>query len=288
MRPGPARAHALLEKYIGIEDNPCAAERILARIIRGEGWFIGDEIHEHASKWRNAFSERIRRFLNDKFNEGTFQVFALNSSNPEYIQGSCFVEPNDSPKVRDAKAKRSNTLKLYQAIKSRSDEDLETVCVRLLKLLGVDNPHPTPRSGDGGVDFYGCANFGFILKKQILPAGSERNMHVWFVGQAKHYEATQVSTRDVREIVGSVQLARAKLFAGNIDPMKNFSARLCDPVFSIFVTTGRFSKDCIQLMKSVGVVPMDGPQLGQFLADNNVGLINNQFCENCFKEWLLG
>lgn len=286
MTPGPAAALAVIESYLDIDSGPQSARELLRAIVAGEGWFPEGEVTEKSDGWARNFLERARRHLNGAIENGEFQAFAFNSKNEDYIQGSCFCEPSDSQRIREAKLRRANTLRLYEAIKARTADDLELLCVKLLGLLGVDDPRGTPRSGDGGVDFYGYANFGYVLKEEILPAGSEKHMRVWFIGQAKHYEETQVSTKDIREIVGSVELARAKLFAGSNDPMAKFKAKLCEPVFSLFVTTGRFSRDSKDLMKKSGVIPMDGPQLGQFLADNGIGLLANDFHQATFDDWI--
>lgn len=286
MQPGPVSAFNVIERHVEIESAPRSGKEILHEIIIAEGWFTGEEAQEKTERWARKFLDRARKFLNKAIEDGDFQPFGFNSRNSDYIQGSCFLEPDDGEEIMSAKRKRANTLKLYRAISNRTADDLELLCVKLLTLLGVTNPSGTPRSGDGGVDFYGYSNFGFILRPEILPAGAEKHMRVWFVGQAKHYDASQVSTKDIREIVGSVSLARAKLYAGRNDPLESFTARLCEPVFSMFVTTGRFSKDSKDLMRRSGIIPMDGPQLGQFLADNNVGLKNERFEQNVFDEWI--
>lgn len=288
MARGPAAALALLEAHVRIDSAPRSAREIIHSIIITENWFEGDEANERSEAWARSFLHQARMALNTAIENGEYQGYAFNSRNPDYIQGSCYCEPHDTPDIILAKRKRANSLRLYDAINSRTADDLELLCVKLLTLLGVDDPNGTPRSGDGGVDFYGYSNFGFILKEEILPAGAEKNMRVWFVGQAKHYDKTQVSTKDVREIVGAVALAKAKLFAGAADPMNKFQAKLCEPVFSIFITTGRFSRDSKDLMAKSGIVSMDGPQLGQFLANNGVGLIDEDFDLEAFNSWFGG
>ncbi|WP_324260964.1 restriction endonuclease [Altererythrobacter sp. H2] len=288
MVPGPAAALDAIGRYLEIEAGPIAVRALLVNIIVGERWLVGDEAAEKAQKWERSLLVRARAHLNACINDGSFIAFTFNTLNPEYIQGACYCEPSDPPDIVEAKRRRRNSIKLFDAIRVKTANDLEILCVRLLTLLGVKDPRHTPRSGDGGIDFYGFSDFGYILKPEILPAGAEKNMRVWFVGQAKHFDKTGVSTKDIREIVGSAELARAKLFAGKNDPVRFFSAKLCDPVFSMFVTTGEFSRDSKDLMKKSGIIPMDGPQLGQFLADNNVGLIGEEFDDSAFDTWLYG
>ena len=111
-------------------------------------------------------------------------------------------------------------------------------------------------------------------------------MKVWLVGQAKHYDASQVSTKDIRELVGSVSLARTKTYAGSKDPLARLQMRSCDPVVYLFFTTGRISRDARDLLQKAGVVGMDGGQLAIFLADCGVGLDEEgHFCREEFRRW---
>lgn len=141
------------------------------------------------------------------------------------------------------------------------------------------------RSADQGVDFFGRVPFGEIMKPSAIGSGAERQLKLWLVGQAKNYSASQVSTKDIRELVGSVNLARSKTYAGSIDPLSKLEMRTCDPVFFLFFTTGKLSKDAWSLLSKSGVVAMDGAQLAVFLADHGVGVVNGRFDEVEFRNW---
>ncbi|SMX81870.1 hypothetical protein BSP239C_01428 [Brevibacterium sp. 239c] len=106
------------------------------------------------------------------------------------------------------------------------------------------------------------------------------------VGQAKHYQKTKVSTPDLRELVGSVQLARAKAFADDGRALQGLDLRACDPVFYLFFTTGTITLDGYKLLKASGVVSMDGAQLAAFLADNDIGITDGDFDESAAKSWI--
>jgi restriction endonuclease Mrr len=111
-------------------------------------------------------------------------------------------------------------------------------------------------------------------------------LSVWLVGQAKHYEKTAVSTRDIRELVGSVILAQSKTFAGKKDPLERLELRVCDPVVYFFITTGRFTRDSKELLNRSGVVAMDGVQLSVFLADNLAGHDGDELSIETIERWL--
>ena len=167
-----------------------------------------------------------------------------------------------------------------------SPTEFEYLSGRVLSLLKVEEEYVTRSSGDQGIDFYGKVPFGEIIKPGVLTPGAEKNMKVWLVGQAKHYDATQVSTKDIRELVGSISLAKSKIYAGSKDPLAQLQMRTCDPIFFLFFTTGSISKDAKDLLRRSGVVAMDGYQLAIFLADNGIGSVNDNFDPNVFRSWI--
>lgn len=87
-------------------------------------------------------------------------------------------------------------------------------------------------------------------------------------------------------MVGSVSLAKSKIYAGSKDPLSNLQMRACDPVFFLFFTTGNISRDALDLLNKSGVVAMNGEQLAMFLADHGVGLLDGQFNDLEFRNWL--
>ncbi len=111
------------------------------------------------------------------------------------------------------------------------------------------------------------------------------------MGQAKHYIDAKVATPDLRELVGSVNLATARAFAG-LDPEKytDLSIRIADPVFMLFFTTGEISTDGWRLSDKSGIVAMDGEMLAAFMADHDIALVTEngekRFSVDEFKKWL--
>jgi restriction endonuclease Mrr len=95
-----------------------------------------------------------------------------------------------------------------------------------------------------------------------------------------------LSTKDIRELVGSVALAKSKVFAGKTDPLSGLQMRVCDPVVYLFFSTGTITRDARDLLTKAGVVAMDGLQLAMFLADHGVGLAYDEFSQEAFRNWL--
>ena len=288
MSPGPASVVDILEDYVALDRSPISLVSLILEIINQRGWYAGDEAEEKAALWLENVRNRLRSRMNEENSLGFCVSYAWNSSGTEYIQGSCFCEPGDDANVAVAKRKRSFTFQIRDAVRTFHWREVEVLCKKMLTLFGVLDPQVSRSSADAGVDFFGYSDIGAILKPQVLPSGAEKQLRVWFVGQAKHYPTTKISTREIRELVGSADLARSKIYAGNDDPLKKFTARLCDPIFSLIVTTGRFSRDSIDLMKKSGVIAMDGGQLGQFLADHGIGIEKGSFSEVTLKSWAIG
>ncbi len=107
------------------------------------------------------------------------------------------------------------------------------------------------------------------------------------VGQAKHYKKTQAATPDIRAVVGSVDLARARAFARS-DSFADLEIRVCDPVLYLLFTTGTISSDGWSLLDSSGVIGMDGMMVAAFLADHGIGRSEEEFDSTAFAEWVTG
>jgi restriction endonuclease Mrr len=151
----------------------------------------------------------------------------------------------------------------------------------------VERAVVTSYSADEGIDFYGR----WPLERHIFPEDIfptlQRQLSVWMVGQAKHYKATQVSTPDLRGLVGAVTLARGKAFGSGLpDKYQDLNLKPCDPVFCLFFTTGQISSDGWRLLHRSGVVGMDGEMVAAFLADRDIGVKEGSFDAVAFSIWL--
>lgn len=80
-------------------------------------------------------------------------------------------------------------------------------------------------------------------------------------------------------------MARARAFATPTS-LPDLEMRLCDPVFYLFFTTGKISRDGWALMRSSGVVGMDGGMVAAFLADHDVGCSSGTFEASLFAAWV--
>ena len=286
MLSGPVAAAKLLQNYIKLEAKPRKLFEVLQDMIEVDNELDKLAAADLAEKWMNRFETRVGHMLRIAEDEGSFLPFAFNSASKEFIQGACFVEGTDTAKItaeKQARAQQESYLQFYQEL---CPNDFEKLCGKVIGLLKVDEPKVTRSSADQGVDFFGQLPFGTLLNPKEVQAGAEKQLTVWIVGQAKHYLKTTVSTKDIRELVGSVVLARSKTFAGAVDPLEGLDLRVCDPVVFFFITTGRFTRDSRELLKRSGVVAMDGLQLSVFLADNLVAQEADELTVDAIADWL--
>lgn len=283
---GPSEAAKRLHGYIGFDEEPMKFFSLLVRIIEGEGHATGDEALELAERWLSSFKKFVAERIADETLQSRVPCCEVTPTNEDYVQGPCFVSPNASVDEIQQKKLRANKVHYIRSFSALGNDDFEVLCARVLSLWRVEKEFVSRRSADQGVDFFGRVPFGEILKPSAIGHGAERQLKLWLVGQAKNYSASQVSTKDIRELVGSVNLARSKTYAGSIDPLSQLEMRTCDPVFFLFFTTGNISKDAWSLLSKSGVVAMDGAQLAVFLADHGVGVVNGCFDHVEFLSWV--
>lgn len=283
---GPQHAAKRISEVVGVADAPRPTRSILRDLIVLAEWASGSDADEKADAWLDRFISRLLSDLEAAASLGSVVTFAFNSSGTDFIQGSCFAEPSALPTDKAAMANRAKLVDIYSQFSSLSPNEFEKLSGRILNLLGVTEAHVTQTSADQGVDFFGRLYLGEMVQPTRLTPGGEKQLHVWLVGQSKHYQETKVGTGDIRELVGSIELARAKIFAGASDPLSNLTVRLCDPIVYLMFTTGNFTADSKALLERSGVLAFDGLQISQLLADRAIGIVNGNFDAVEFKSWL--
>jgi hypothetical protein len=219
MPAGPVEAVRLIETVVSIDSPPRPSRKVLFDIVVAAGWLRGSDAAEKAELWLNRFTLRASFVIAEAERSGRHLAFCFNSSGNDYLQGSCYVEPADSGAVADAKLRRSQTLSIFRHCRRMTPRSFEILSGKILHLLQVEKSVVTRHSADQGIDFFGRVPLGQMLKPSIISPGAEKNFSVWLVGQSKHYPNTRITTAEIRELVGSVELARAKVFAGSTNPL---------------------------------------------------------------------
>ncbi len=221
---------------------------------------------------------------------GSYAILSLSIVSDQIVLGSCCIESADVPEVAVAKRRRLHIEPLLNQMRSLTFHQFEMFGACVLKELGAKMAKVTPHSDDQGIDFYGLLSLG---QHSDLPAPFSKLAHdvtLRFAGQAKHYPNNPVGPELIRELVGSVALARYKVFTTDYDLFHELRLSPLNPLVAMFFTTGRFTSGALDLAEKAGVIARTGEQLAVFLADRGVGIeeVNGsmQFSSGKFFDWL--
>ncbi len=289
MAPGPALAARFTIDGHPLDASPRPAAQIVSEICLALGWFSDEAVcREKAEHWEAAYLKYLRNELDAANRMGRPSRFAINSSSEYMVQGACFIEPGDSTETEEAKKKRLHYLTHLSWLQGLDPSKFEIACSGIIALMGATDVHVTPLSGDQGIDFYGRLKLEGKLGLVYALGSFDRRLGIWLVGQAKRYKSVQVATPDLRELIGSIELARTGTYVGSGKGLEDLRILSCDPVFYLFFTTGRISRDGWELLEKTGVVGLDGEMVAAFLADNGVGLYDGQVSTEALEKWLDG
>ena len=240
---------------------------------------------EKAEAWEASVDRILRSKLNEMQKEGRPARVSYNSSDSAFVQGACFIEPSDPPDIQEQKRRRSRLGSYLKLIQGLDADEFELLCRRLLRLFGASSPNLTRRTGDDGIDFYGKVRGEYVFFAHDLQPTIQRQLSIWLVGQAKQFGRTQAGTREIRDLVGAVELGRSGTFSTEASPYPNLKLRACDPVFAMLVTGGTLSGRAWSLIRKSGVIGIDGELLATFLVDRVSELGSNPTVDQ-FREWL--
>jgi hypothetical protein len=287
-QPGPAAAVKVLQSVVAVSTPPMPAREVLVKVCIQQAWFgTPSEAEEAAERWEKAFLKYLRRELSEANRYARICLFDFNSAGTDLVQGAAFVEGTEPEAVQELKRRRGTFALYVAAMEGLSPDDFEALSRGMLHEIGVADPVVTQHSDDAGIDFYG--RLTILQPDPSRPAalsGIYQRLQVWMVGQSKHYQETNTGTPDIRAIVGAVELARGKAYGSVGDKYPDLAIRVCDPVFYLFFTSGKISRDGWRLLDQSGVVGMDGNMVAMFLADHGVGWKDDQFVDEEFAKWV--
>lgn len=142
--------------------------------------------------------------------------------------------------------KLAKEIRFQNSLHRTTPADFEKLAAIVLKILGCKDIFSTPSSHDQGVDA-----FGHQILVSPTPYGVTHGL-TW-VAQAKHYKATQVTTGDVRELVGSKELLVAKVFSTVDERYKELRLRSHAPIAVALITTEEIPVTVRRLADGAGV-----------------------------------
>lgn len=274
-----------LEVTIGIVGSPVRLIDAIAHALQDLGL---PEIQ--AVEKAELLEESVRDLIAEEEEVSPLPKLAIITYAEHFVSGYCYVNSSDSPEIAAAKSSRLNTNPLLQEIRNLTFQEFELFGACVLKELGAKLVKVTPHSDDQGIDFYGVFSLGqnFLLP---TPFGQlAHDVRVLFAGQAKHYPTNPIGPELIRELVGSISLARYKVFTTSDEIFDDLKLLPFNPLVAMFFTTGRFTSGALELAQKSGVIARAGEQLAVFLADRGIGMYNDKgtmkFDKDKFHKWL--
>jgi hypothetical protein len=195
-------------------------------------------------------SDKVDEFLDNQLTK--FQAMLVEEFNARYADRRPLrFQIVDSAGVGSTVAgykptKLAQEIRFQNALHRTSPAEFEKLAAIVLKILGCENVFATPSSHDQGIDA-----FGQQVLVEPTPYGVT-HMLTW-IAQAKHYKATQVTTGNVRELVGSKELLLAKVFSTVDERYKELRLRIYAPTAIALITTEEVPATVRRLADGAGV-----------------------------------
>ncbi|WP_281887829.1 restriction endonuclease [Paenibacillus sp. YYML68] len=140
-------------------------------------------------------------------------------------------------------------------ISDLTPENFEKLCAIYIKFLGTTgDPKVTRKAHDQGIDYIGVVE----RSERSKLFSSESNVNRYYlIGQAKHYEKDKVTSKEIRELAGSIYLLKYKGFALKDNPYSDLSLKAFTPIYVYFITSNYFSESAKRLCFNADIIPID-------------------------------
>lgn len=167
------------------------------------------------------------------------------------------------------------------ALHELTPREFELLCGELLALLECRGITVTQSQKDDGVDAVAELLVAPIRSADMVVTPFQRvagGLSFLVYLQAKRYSArNKVGQEEVQELAGSWIAMRNAFFDGKLDgkkaaALRKADFRAADPVLLMLVTTSSFTSGARQKSIAVGIITMDGVQIGQLLLASDFGL----------------
>lgn len=224
---------------------------------------------EFTSQFISQFLSRVQSILVDEFNNRFEKPhslrFRLLDDSGEKIAGIGYTDQHEK-------------IEFQNAINELSSYEFETLSAYILKVAGCADYWSTPESHDQGLDAFGY--FGFF----------QRTSGEWFAGiprvtllaQAKHFKSVKVGSKDIREFIGSFELAVHKIYSTVDERYSDLNIPPFAPVGLLFITTEEVPLTVKRLGIRAGIVVLTSDDLYDLLMS---GWLKRP--KNLTKGWIL-
>lgn len=282
----PKQLVAHLEVVVGISGRPRRLLNCMEDELRQHFGLPAVQAAEVAERLEVSVRDLIIVRQEEAQSNGVLSILTLADERQRSVCGSCWEKGTDSAAVREGKKRRLQVEPMLTIIRNLSFREFEHFGAKVLKVLGASTSYVTPQSNDQGIDFYGTISLGQYAQGPAPFFKLAHDVSLRFAGQAKHYPNIAVGPAVVRELIGSIALARYRVFTRGPEMFENLSLLPMNPLLCMIFTTGRFTKGAMEIAEKAGVIVRSGEQLAVFLADCGVGYVEGVFNPDTFHEWL--
>lgn len=207
-----------------------------------------------------------------------------------HVGGAGRPEVADDDKLSLAKQGRRQIASILACMKALDHNQFELFGAALIRSLGASVSEKTRQTGDQGIDFVGTTRLGELLSHPKNIFKLAHDMQIDFIGQAKHYPNRPLNPSTVRELVGSLELARSRHFSNDdFCLLEDLSLKSFSPVFALLISTGPVTEGARSVAEKSGIIIRSGDQIATYLADLGVGIVpeTGGFSKAVFKDWML-
>jgi len=169
----------------------------------------------------------------------------------------------EGDRVRGIGSTWTRRYRIFQdAINELTDDEFESLSATLLAVLGCDTVWKTPASHDQGLDAFGYAQ-AFPSK---TPHEVRSQCRIVYLAQAKHFSKHKVGSRDLREFVGSVELAVHKIFSTVDQKYADLEIKPFGPCIMVFTTSEEIPFTVKTIGHNAGIVVLSAQDIALTLS----------------------
>jgi hypothetical protein len=219
------------------EFDPRSKKRLTKDVVRAVALtvFSAEKVNEFVDDRLARFQQTLVEEFNDRYRDKRPLRFQI-------------ADPGGVGKMVAGyqRKKLTKEIRFQNSLNKTTADEFEKLAAVVLKKLGCTEVFATPSSHDQGIDA-----FGYLALVLPTPYGVTHGL-TW-IAQAKHYRATEVTTGDVRELVGSKELLVAKVFSTVDQRYKELRLRLYAPTAVALITTEEIPSTVRRLADGAGV-----------------------------------
>jgi len=156
---------------------------------------------------------------------------------------------------------KSERLAFQDALNALTHSQFEGLSALVLERAGCTYVRRTPESHDQGIDAFGY--FEYYRRRRGKWIGATPQLV--FLAQAKHYSECKVGTKDIRDFVGSFDLALHKIYSTIDTRYKDLELLPFGPVALIFITSEEVPSTVKRIASRAGVVVLSSDDLYDIL-----------------------